>query len=265
MKEIGFIGLGKMGKSILDGMLKAKLYKNEDIILYDHHLDNLLPYKEKGATIANSALEILCKAKYVFLAIKPQSFKGFLLEIKGHDFNPIIVSIAAGITIDYLKSNLGDLKYIRVMPNTPVMIGSGASAIAKGDNVTDEELEVVKRIFNSVGVIGFIDENLMDEVIPVNGSMPAYLYLFAQSFIEEGINEGLSEEVAKKLCCEAIIGSAKMILESNKSIDDLIKDVCSPKGTTLAGLEVLKEKDFKEIIKTAYKACVARSKELKNI
>ena len=179
------------------------------------------------------------------------------------DESKIIVSIAAGITTKKIETLLDKkAKVIRVMPNTPALLQYASSAIAKDKNVDDETFKNVKKIFSSIGFVEEISEDKMNEIIPVNGSMPAYLYYFVEAFLEEAVNEGLDYEVSKKLACEAIIGSCKMIMESGKPTDELIKDVCSPGGATLAGLKVLEDEEFKKIIKDAYKACVKRAYEL---
>ena len=133
------------------------------------------------------------------------------------------------------------------------------------DNIDDETFKTVKNIFSSIGIVEEIDDEKMNEIIPVNGSMPAYLYYFAKAFIENAVEEGIDYEVAKKLASYAIIGSAKMILETDKSIDQLIKDVCSPKGATLEGLKVFDDNKVNEIIKKASKACIQRAYELSKI
>ena len=148
------------------------------------------------------------------------------------------------------------------MPNTPALISCGATAIARGENVDEETFSNVKEIFSSIGVVEEINENKMNEIIPINGSMPAYLYYFVQAFIEQGVKDGIDYEVAKKLACEAVIGSAKMILETDKSIDQLIKDVCSPGGATLEGLYVFENEKFKETIYKASIACVNKAYDL---
>ncbi|MDD3349046.1 MAG: pyrroline-5-carboxylate reductase, partial [Bacilli bacterium] len=185
-----------------------------------------------------------------------------LKKIKVTPQNTVFISIAAGITIDFLREYLGDQKYIRVMPNTPALIGMGATAISKSAEVDVKTFEKVKTIFESIGMVKEIDEEKMNGIIPLNGSMPAYLYYFIQGFIESAVKEGIDYSIAKDLACHAVIGSANMILQTDRTIDELINDVCSPKGTTIAGLEVLKKRKFLEIIDEASQACIKRSKEL---
>lgn len=259
--ELGILGLGKMGSSILSGIIKSNIYTKNEIILYDVDEEKKKNYISNGYVFSDSEEKVFNESKMVLIAIKPQMFKE-LEKIKLQNDNIIIISIAAGKTINDLNKIFGDKKFIRVMPNTPAFILSSASAITRGENVDEDSFNKVKVIFESIGVVEEITEDKMNEIIPVNGSMPAYLYYFVQAFIEEAVDKGIEYEVAKKLACEAVIGSAKMILESNKDINQLIKDVCSPGGTTIEGLKVLEENCFQEIIKKAFNACVNRAYEL---
>ena len=259
--KIGILGLGKMGSSILTGIIKSNIFKKEEILLYDVDEEKKAQFTNDGFILSDSEEYLFNNSSMVLIAIKPQMFDQ-LLKIKLNNDSIVIISIAAGKTIKDLQNVFGNKQYIRVMPNTPAFIMSSASAITKGDNVNEDSFEKVKQIFESIGVVEEVPEDKMNEIIPVNGSMPAYLYYFIEAFIDEAVNKGIDYNVAKKLACEAIIGSAKMILETDKDIKQLIKDVCSPGGTTIEGLKVLEENDFQEIIKKAFNACVNRAYEL---
>ena len=261
--KLGFIGLGKMGYAILKGVVSNKVYKEEDICFFDINEDNTNNIrKEYKIDLLKDEIDVLKNSEKVILAIKPQSFNDFLAKAKGNIYDCVIISIAAGIRIERIKAALGDLKYIRLMPNTPMIIGYGTVGITRSDNVDDKTYKDVKKMFESISKLVDVSEDEIDIVVSASGSMPAYLYTFAKAFIEEAVKKGLSEDKAKALVCESIIGSCHMITDSNKDIDTLIKDVCSPKGTTLAGLDVLKENDFEEIIKKCFDACYDRSIEL---
>ena len=259
--KLGILGLGKMGSSILSGIIKSSVYNNNEILLFDINDEIIKKYKNLGFEFSNSEKELIENVEILIIAIKPQMFYK-LKEIKFKDLDLVIVSIAAGKTINDLKEIFGNQKYIRVMPNTPALISYGATAIARDDNVDNDTFNKVKNIFNSIGIVEEILEEKMNEIIPVNGSMPAYLYYFAQGFIENAISNGIDYKVAKTLVCESIIGSAKMILETNKSIDELIKDVCSPGGATLEGMRALDEGNFKEVINNTCKACIDKAYDL---
>ena len=261
--KLGFIGLGKMGYAILKGVISNNVYKEKDICFYDINEENNNKIRnEYQISLLKDEIDVLNNSEKVILAIKPQSFNAFLEKAKGKKYDCVVISIAAGIRIEKIKAALGDLKYIRLMPNTPMMIGYGSVGIARSDNVDNATYADVKKMFASISKMVDVTEDEIDIVVSASGSMPAYLYTFAKAFIEEAVKKGLSVDKAKALVCESIIGSCHMITDSNKDIDTLIKDVCSPKGTTLAGLDVLKENDFEEIIKKCFDACYDRSIEL---
>lgn len=262
MYKLGFLGVGKMGSSILLGIIRSGMYKTDDIMLYDP--SNEVKSKFNEFTFSTNEKELVENVEILIVAVKPQMFN----ELKKHDYDlhdNVIVSIVAGKTMDDLKDVFGEQLFIRVMPNTPALISSGATAISRYHNVTDVIFNKVKNIFETIGVVKEINDSLMNEIIPTNGSMPAYLYFFAKAFIENAVKHGIDYNIAKELAAEAIIGSAKMILESEKSIDDLIKDVCSPKGATLEGLKVLEDNKMKEIIDEACDACIKRAYELSKL
>lgn len=259
--KLGILGLGKMGSSILFGIIRSNLYSKDEVLLYDVNEEVKNDLKSKGFKFSCNEQELVENVDTLLIAIKPQMFYK-LNELNYSNLSLTVVSIAAGKTIANLQEIFGNQKFIRVMPNTPALISSGATAIARGENVDEETFSKVKQIFASIGVVEEIKENKMNEIIPINGSMPAYLYYFIQAFIEQGVKDGIDYEVAKKLACEAVIGSAKMILETDKSIDQLIKDVCSPGGATLEGLYVFENEKFKETIYKASIACVNKAYDL---
>lgn len=258
--QLGILGLGKMGSSILSGIIKSEIYQKEDILLFDVNEEVKKKYTESGYIFSDSEQMLIDQVEMLILAIKPQMFN-VLKDLKITN-DLVVISIAAGKTIDDLEEIFGKQQFIRVMPNTPSLISFGASAISKSKNVTEENFKIVKNIFASIGVVEEIDESFMNEIIPVNGSMPAFLYYFVDAYIKDAVSYGIAYDVAKHLACEAVIGSAKMILETGKPIDELINDVCSPAGATLEGLRVLKENNFQEIIKESNQACIKRAYEL---
>lgn len=263
MYKLGILGLGKMGSSILSGVMKSKLYSVDEVLLYDVNQSIIEEYTSQGFKFSSSIQELINNVNILLIAIKPQVFN-VLENITISQDSMIIISIAAGKKISDLEEIFGKQQFIRVMPNTPSLIGFGATAIAKSVNTNEKSFEVAKQIFESIGVVKEIDESLMNEIIPVNGSMPAFLYYFVNSYIKDAVSKGIAYETAKLLACESIIGSTKMILETNKSIEELIKDVCSPGGATLEGLRIFDENNFEEIIKESNKACILRAYELSN-
>ena len=260
--QLGILGLGKMGSSILSGIIKSKIYQKEEVLLFDVNDELKKKYSDLGYKFSDSEQALIDNVEMLILAIKPQMFK-VLNNLKINN-DLVVISIAAGKTIKDLEEIFGKQQFIRVMPNTPSLISYGATAITKSNNVLEETFNKAKNIFESIGVVEEIDESLMNEIIPVNGSMPAFLYYFVEAYIDDATSCGIPYESAKRLACEAVIGSAKMILETGKPIEELINDVCSPGGATLEGLRVLKENNFQEIIKESNKACIKRAYELSN-
>lgn len=260
--QLGILGLGKMGSSILSGIIKSKIYQKEEVLLFDVNDELKKKYSNLGYKFSDSEQALIDNVEMLILAIKPQMFK-VLNNLKINN-DLVVISIAAGKTIKDLEEIFGKQQFIRVMPNTPSLISYGATAITKSNNVLEETFNKAKNIFESIGVVEEIDESLMNEIIPVNGSMPAFLYYFVEAYIDDATSCGIPYESAKRLACEAVIGSAKMILETGKPIKELINDVCSPGGATLEGLRVLKENNFQEIIKESNKACIKRAYELSN-
>lgn len=260
--QLGILGLGKMGSSILSGIIKSKIYQKEEVLLFDVNDELKKKYGDLGYKFSDSEQSLIDNVEMLILAIKPQMFK-VLNNLKINN-DLVVISIAAGKTIKDLEEIFGKQQFIRVMPNTPSLISYGATAITKSNNVLEETFNKAKNIFESIGVVEEIDESLMNEIIPVNGSMPAFLYYFVEAYIDDATSCGIPYESAKRLACEAVIGSAKMILETGKPIKELINDVCSPGGATLEGLRVLKENNFQEIIKESNKACIKRAYELSN-
>jgi len=256
--KFGIIGAGKMGSAIGLGVIKSNLFKKEDVIFADSYEPRIEELNSLGyKTLSN--VELYQNADIVLLAVKPQQINVILEELsKVKDHAKTIITIAAGISISHIKEYLKDVNVARVMPNTPALINFGTSAICFDGEVN----QTVVKIFESVGTVTIITEDKMNEVIPLNGSFPAYGYYFALSFIKAGMAAGFSYEQCKDLVCGSMIGSAKMIQEVDKPIEQLIKDVCSPGGTTIEGVKVFDEANLDKIVKDCFDACVKRAYEL---
>ena len=262
--KLGMLGVGNMGGSILEGIIKSSIYNKEEILLYDVNPNVVEKYKKADIAFSKNEKELVENVEILILAIKPQMLS-CLENIKFEISNLVVVSIVAGKTLKNLEEIFGKQKFIRVMPNTPALIKKGATAISRTSDIDDETFEIVKKMFSSIGIVEEIPDALMNEVIPLNGSMPAFLYYFAKCFIDKAVKDGIEYDVAKNLVCEAVKGSADMILTSGKDIDTLIKDVCSPKGATLEGLKVFEEENEKEIIEKVADATIKRAYELSKI
>lgn len=261
--SVGFLGTGNMGEAIIRG-IAAKFGDNAEIYAYEIDGAKLEKLSEIGVKPLSCEKELCEKCKYVFLAIKPQVFESVLPKLaETVKSDTVLISIAAGISEDYIASICGkEVHTVIVMPNTPFLLGEGATALAKGAYTSDEEFEVVKRIFCTGGIAEVVPMTKMKEIIAINGSSPAFIYLFAKGFIDYAKSVDIDENTALKLFSQSLIGSAKMLTDSGKTVDELIKQVSSPGGTTIAGLNELYEGKLTEDVNAACKACTNRAYEL---
>ena len=261
--KFGILGVGKMGSSILRGIIASGVFKKEDILLNLYTDEEVKTYGDEGFTyVKNDPKRVFELCDLTLLSVKPQVFPEVAKIADELDFNGKgIMSIMAGITISSIEVHFKNAKIIRVMPNTPALIKKAVATVCSKD-INSIYYNQVFDILSSIGVAYPIDESKMDESLALNGSMPAYLELFAKAFIDQAVKDGIDYETAKKLTCQSIISSASLILKSDESIDQLITNVCSKGGTTIAGLEKLYEYKFEEAIYECSKACANRSREL---
>lgn len=262
---IGFIGLGNMAKAMIGGMLEKGAADAGNIIGSAK--------TEKTAKEAAGQLHIQTttdnrrvaeSAEILFLAVKPQFMAEVASEIKDCITDDIlIVSIAAGKTIEELTAMFGkELRLIRCMPNTPALVGEGCTGVCRNENVTEEEMERVMKLLTSFGTASEVREELMDAVVGVSGSSPAYVFLFIEAMADSAVAAGMPRRQAYEFAAQAVLGSAKMVLETGKHPGELKDMVCSPAGTTIEAVKVLEEKGFRGIVMDAALACVKKSKEL---
>ena len=234
------------------------------MIVYDIDQSKLLNFVSQGSTAAKSLEDLAEKSDVLFLTVKPQILMSVLEKIKPHLLdNTLIISPVAGVKIQKINNALGGgKKIIRVMPNTPLMYSAGATAIAIGQGVSDEEKDYCERIFASSGITAILTEEQIDAVTGISGSSPAFFMRFAREIIKEGVLQGVNPEIAEKLVLGTMFGTAKMAMESECSLDELIKAVASPGGTTEAGLKTMDLLDFDKSVSKTISAAVERSKEL---
>lgn len=263
MNNVGFIGTGNMGYAIMKGISESSLKDDVNIHAFDIQKTSL-ERCSSFATLCNSEKEVFEKCKYVFLAVKPQVIDGVLTTVKNFvTEDTVIVSILAGITGEYIKSQtIPNAKVVLVMPNTPLLLNEGASALAPVEPITDNEFNFVRSIFDSCGKTAILTPDKMKEVIAINGSSPAFIYLYAKAFIDYAVENGINEKSATDLFAQSLIGSAKMITDSGYTLNELIKMVSSPGGTTLAGLDELYKGNLEDVTKKCCEACTKRAYEL---
>lgn len=262
--KIGFIGAGKMASAIINGVISSEILQPSEIAVYDINQDVCDHYQTKGYQVSKTIGELVSSCKYIVLSIKPQHFSEVIEQVKSKaTINHIFVTIMAGISAQSIKAAVGfDAKVIRVMPNTPLLVGYGSIALSRVNPASIEEFEFVKKIFASAGKVEKISPDMMNEVIPLNGSSPAYIYLFAKVFVDRAVELGFNKETANHLFCNTLIGCAKMMMETGKSHQELIDMVTSKGGTTYKGLEALSRNHFDQALLECFNDTIKRAYEL---
>ena len=267
MKTIGFLGVGNMGGAILRGYAQkcAGMENAPALLAYRRNTEKLTAIcKEAGADMAESVGDLVARSDVLVLGIKPYQFEDLMPEIAaGFTQDMVLVSMAAGITIRFLESYLGEqAKIVRIMPNTPASVGEAMTCVCRNTNVTDEEFLPLMEMFQAIGRAEEVSEELIHCVIGISGSSPAYTYMYIEALMNAAMRHGMSEQQARVFAAQAVLGAAKMVLEGTESPEQLRINVCSPNGTTLKAVDVLMEKDFRGIVEEAFDAAVARSKEM---
>jgi pyrroline-5-carboxylate reductase len=264
--RIGFIGAGRMATALARGFVRSSIVAPEAIAAGDPSQAARTAFTREvpGATIGDDNAAVAAGAGVVLLAVKPQQMTDALAEI--HDAlkpDALVVSIAAGVTLDRLAAGLPtDQRIVRVMPNTPCLIGRGASAYSLSAHATAEDGELVAQLLASVGAAFEVPESLLDAVTGLSGSGPAFVYSMIEALIEGGTTAGLPPTLAAELAARTVAGAAHMVLQSEDSPAALRDRVTSPGGTTQAGLNVLAERGFHEAVVDAVAAATQRSAEL---
>lgn len=264
-KKIAFLGGGNMAEALIKGMLSADVTTSGQMIVSDVSSSRLTYLKSKyrlSITARNS--DAVREADVVLLCVKPQMIDEVLAEIAplAHG-SKLVISIAAGVPIARIEHALtGKPRVIRVMPNTPALVLSGASGISPGSTVTDADKALAEEIFGAVGRVVSVEEKLMDAVTGLSGSGPAYVFLFIEALADGGVKAGLPRAVALELAVQTVLGSARMALETKDHPAKLRDMVASPGGTTIAGLHELEKGKFRAVLMSAVEAATKRSKEL---
>ena len=265
--KLGFIGVGKMGGAVLSGALAKEIFKPEQIGIYDPSPEQMEKYAEKGVVSFCNIESLVAGCDMVLLAVKPQNFSDIMPEVKKTATKEtIIISIAAGITAEQIKKDIGfDCKIVLGMPNTPLLLGMGATALARVEPTTIEEFAEIKDIFGAVGIVEEVPQGKLNEVIPVHSSSPAFIYLMADTIVNHAETVGIDKTTAMNLFAQTLIGSAEMLRSSGYTAGELINMVCSPGGTTIAAMEALEEHGFSKSLNMAFEACVKRAEELSGL
>lgn len=261
--NISFIGCGNMGSAMIQGILESGKCAQKEIMTSDPSAEKLeAKADELGILTSRDNTEAAKFADILFLSVKPQFYQEVITEIR--DFvaeDSIVVTIAPGKTLMWLEEQFGrKVKLIRTMPNTPAMVGEGMMGMCANQYVTEADMAVVRDICSGFSNTEVVKEELMDVVTAVSGSSPAYVFMFIEAMADAAVADGMARSQAYKFAAQAVLGSAKMVLETGKHPAELKDMVCSPGGTTIEAVRVLEEKGMRSAVFEAMKACVRKSR-----
>lgn len=264
--KVGFIGLGNMASAMIGGIVKNGIVDSTDI-LGSAHTESSVKKAEESYKITgkSSNVEVAKEADYLVLAVKPQMYPEVIKEIKNDvKEDAVIISIAPGKTIEWLaelfEKDVETIKLVRCMPNTPALVGEGCTGVCFSKAIDTYEKEIVMDLLNSFGKASEVAEHLMDTVVGVSGSSPAYVFMFIEAMADAAVADGMPRKLAYEFAAQSVLGSAKMVLETGKHPAELKDMVCSPGGTTIEAVRVLEEKGLRSSVIEAQKACVKKAK-----
>jgi pyrroline-5-carboxylate reductase len=261
--KLGFIGTGNMASAIMGGIIKKGLISANEIIgadLLEQGRERVK--KEFDICITADNNEVVEKADVIILSVKPQFYEEVICEIR--DFiraDQIVITIAPGKTLAWILEKFGkDVKVVRTMPNTPALVGAGMTAMCPNEFMTEEEIAYVRTLLESFGRVEIVPERLMDTVVSTSGSSPAYVFMMIEAMADAAVSGGMPRAQAYQFAAQAVMGSAKMVLETGKHPGELKDMVCSPGGTTIEAVRTLEEYGFRSAVIEAMKVCEEKSK-----
>ena len=263
--KLGFIGTGNMASAIMGGIIKNQLISADEIIGADVYASSREKAKEQfGIHVTADNHEVVENADVVVLSVKPQFYEEVICEIR--DFvraDQIVITIAPGKTLAWLAEKFDKgVKLVRTMPNTPALVGAGMKAMCPNDHMTEEEINYVRMLLGSFGRVEIVTERLMDTVVSVSGSSPAYVFMMIDAMADAAVSGGMPRTQAYQFAAQAVMGSAKMVLETGKHPGELKDMVCSPGGTTIEAVRTLEECGFRSAVIEAMKVCEEKSKSM---
>ncbi len=264
MRKIAFIGVGNMAGAIIGGMLRSGVVDCPHLILSDRFPEKCTAYVDEGAVLAATPAEAAALADCVVLSVKPQNFSEILPELATVEGiqNKLIITIAAGIKVETVKTALHGAPVVRVLPNTPMLVGMGVSVICRADDVSPEDFAFVCSVFAASGSVTVIDESDMNRIISVTSSSPAYVFAFINAIYEGAKAQGLDGDALLGSICDVVIGSATLLKSGSLTPAEQIKVVTSKGGTTERAMNVLYERDMTAMIVDAMQACTNRAEEM---
>ncbi len=264
-KELGIIGVGKIGSALLKRIICTNTIEKNNIIIYDIDETRL---KERTIEFdvhsAKNNADLARSSKFILIAVIPQVINKVLHEIGSIiTEQQTVISIAAGISLNHINSFIDkDIGLVRVMTNTPALIGAAATAIAYNKKVNEQELEFAKKIFNAVGLVVELEEKHLDAVTGLSGSGPAYIFIIIESLADGGVKMGLPRDIAQKLAAQTVLGAAKLLIETNKHPGELKDMVATPGGTTIAAIHEIESAKLRATLISAVEVATLKSKSL---
>lgn len=262
--KLGFIGVGNLASSILRGVIASEEIPAEEIVIFDLDIEKINDLREElGVHVATCSEYVAANCEYVFVAVKPKDFETVAKEISddARANDTVLISTAAGTELNKIKGYLGyDAKVIRIMPNINAAVGESMTALCATDSVAYAEKEFAMNLCACFGGVIQLEEKYFSAFTAIAGSAPAFVYMFADALTNAGIKYGLPAKTAQDIAAQMLFGSAKQLLESSLSVSELIRNVCSPGGTTIEGVCSLKETGFENSVITAVDKTVEKDK-----
>jgi len=264
-KTIAFLGAGNMAEALVKGLLRAGVASPQEIVCTDRRAERGPELIQRyGVRFGQDNAAAAREAGIVLLSVKPQAMNKLLVEIApALDASKLVISIAAGVPIAAIERKVGHgVRIVRTMPNTPALVGAGATALAAGEHATDADLAQARALFDAVGKTVVVDEPLLDAVTGLSGSGPAYIFLIIEALSDAGVKVGLARAQAQELAAQTVLGSAKLLLETGEHPGRLKDQVTSPGGTAIAGLHTLEAGGLRTTLMNAVEAATRRAHEL---
>lgn len=263
--KLGFIGGGNMASAMIKGILEKKLLDREHLIVSHLTEEGCRRSRERfGIEATQDNLRVVEASQCMVLAVKPQCYQQIIRQIRNHvSGNHLIVSIAPGKTLKWLEECfVKDVKLVRAMPNTPAQVGAGMTGICANANVSEEELRMVSKIFDSFGKSEIVPEAMMEAVVSVSGSSPAFVFMFIEALADAAVAEGMPRKMAYEFAAQTVYGSAELMIRTGMHPGELKDLVCSPGGTTIEAVQALEAAGFRSSIIEAARACARKARQM---
>ena len=262
MTKLSFIGAGNMADAIFAGVSRKSLYNNSEIMFSNRGESKLVKYKALQVCVTTNNVEAAEFGDIIILSVKPQNYDEVLDEISPYVAGKCLVSLAPGMSTEYISGKCPGAYVVRTMPNTPLLIGNGTTAICRNEAVHDDIFDKVSEIFSCSGKVYYISEDKMNEIIAVSGSSPAFFFRFVQAIVDSAVSLGIDPDTALEMAANTMAGSASMLLNSGRSAAELVSQVSSKGGTTVAALSAFDDFNFESMIAEAVGRCTKRAYEL---